>query len=252
MVPSPEPCAAPSGGESSATPAIRLRGRNLLALVVAPEFPMAAWFAALDAEVRASGPVLGRPVVADLSQTLDAGGMEAVEIVLEGLEARGLRLIGIEGVPAGALAPTRWAGLAAPLPGRNFSPEAAPRPRVAPAPTLAPAPPRTSAGLVLDRPIRSGQTVVFEDGDITVIGAIASGAEVVAGGSLHVYGPLRGRAIAGLRAGETARIFCSRLEAEMVGVGRLYRTAEHWGPALHGRPAQIWCDRGALRLGRLT
>ncbi len=96
--------------------------------------------------------------------------------------------------------------------------------------------------------MRSGQSVVFAEGDVTIVGSVSSGAEVLAGGSIHVYGALRGRAIAGLRAGAGARIFCRKLEAELVGVDQLYRTAEHWGPALHGRSVQVMCDRGSLRL----
>jgi septum site-determining protein MinC len=89
---------------------------------------------------------------------------------------------------------------------------------------------------------------VHEAGDVIVVGAVASGAEVIAGGSVHVYGALRGRAIAGLRSGAEARIFCRRLEAELVGIDQLYRTAEHWGPELQGRAVEVRCDRGALRL----
>jgi septum site-determining protein MinC len=100
--------------------------------------------------------------------------------------------------------------------------------------------------------VRSGQSVVFEEGDVTVVGAVASGAEVIAGGSIHVYGALRGRAIAGLKSGQAARIFCSRLEAELVGVDRLYRTAEHWGADLQGRAVQVRCDRRELRLSALV
>jgi septum site-determining protein MinC len=110
--------------------------------------------------------------------------------------------------------------------------------------SIAPAAP----SLLIDRPVRSGQAVTYEDGDIIVVGSVASGAELVAGGSIHIYGALRGRAIAGLSAGAAARIFCRRLEAEMVAVDRLYRTAEHWGPGLQGHAVQVWTDRGALRL----
>jgi len=159
-------------------------------------------------------------------------------VVLDGLQARDLRLVGVEGVDPSLVAGTPWAGLAAGLPGRDLGVEA----------TQAPAAP---AALLIDRPVRSGQSVVFEDGDVTVVGAVASGAEVIAGGSIHIYGRLRGRAIAGLREGAGARIFCSRLEAELVGIDRLYRAAEHWGPALHGRAVQVACDRGALRLAAL-
>ena len=119
----------------------------------------------------------------------------------------------------------------------------------APADAPAPAPPLPS--LVVDRPVRSGQSIFFEEGDVTVVGSVSSGAEVLAGGSIHVYGALRGRAIAGLKAGAGARIFCRKLEAELVAVDELYRTAEHWGERLHGCAVQIRHDRGALKLSAL-
>jgi septum site-determining protein MinC len=105
--------------------------------------------------------------------------------------------------------------------------------------------------LLIDRPVRSGQSIVFDQGDITIVGAVSSGAEVIAGGSIHVYGALRGRAIAGLTTGAAARIFCQKFEAEMVGVDDRYRTAEHWGPDLHGRAVQVRRDRDALRFSAL-
>ncbi|RAK55595.1 septum site-determining protein MinC [Phenylobacterium soli] len=224
---------------------LNLRGRSFLALVLAPQFPMAEWFGDLDREMAEAPRFFAhRPVVVDLAAIASAGP-EAPMIVLEGLEARGLRLVGVEGVSASSLAGTRWAGLAETLPGRDQPVSPTPGRRSG---RSAPARRPAATSLLIDRPVRSGQSVVFEEGDVIVLGAVASGAEVLAGGSIHVYGPLRGRAIAGLVAGPSARIFCRRLEAEMVGVDRLYRTAEHWGPALHGRAVQVLCDRGALRL----
>jgi septum site-determining protein MinC len=120
-----------------------------------------------------------------------------------------------------------------------------------PRPGAKPPPVQAASALVIDRPVRSGQSILHEAGDVTIIGAVASGAEVVAGGSIHVYGALRGRAIAGLKTGAQARIFCRKLEAELVGIDQLYRTAEHWGSTLHGRAVQVRCDRGALRLSPL-
>ncbi|MDB5461313.1 MAG: minC [Caulobacteraceae bacterium] len=214
-----------------------------MALVVAPEFPMTNWFAAFDQQLRSAADFFAdRPVVADLAATLEEGGPEALLIVLDGLEARNLRLVGVEGVDAALLAGTRWERLPKALHGRDLALEARSDP--SPPPEAAPSPP----SLLIDRPVRSGQSIVFEDGDVTIVGPVSSGAEVMAGGSIHVYGSLRGRAIAGLKTGAAARIFCRKLEAELVGVGQLYRTAEHWGAALHGRPVQVLCDRGALRL----
>ncbi|HET6970204.1 MAG TPA: septum site-determining protein MinC [Phenylobacterium sp.] len=242
--PSPRPAETDRGGPD--LPMVRVRGRSVMALVIAPEPPFAEWFAALDQHMRRAGGFFAdRPVVADLAAVLDGVGESAIPVALDGLEARGLRVIGAEGVRPALLAGTRWAGLATTLHGREVAQE--PR-NAAPAGAAGGVSPPS---LLVDRPVRSGQSVVFEDGDITVVGAVASGAEVIAGGSVHVYGPLRGRAIAGLKFGRDARIFCRRLEAELVGVDQLYRTAEHWGPDLHGRAVQVRCDRGMLQLSAL-
>jgi septum site-determining protein MinC len=239
--------------ETLPLPHITLRGRTFMALVIAPEFPMANWFSALDHQMRgAAGFFVDRPIVVNLAATLEEGGPEAVHIVLEGLEARELRLVGVEGVDPVLLVGTRWERLPKTLHGRaqtldawaETAPSTAddePSALVADAAQGAPS-------LLIDRPVRSGQSILFEDGDVTIVGPVASGAEVIAGGSIHIYGSLRGRAIAGLRTGSAARIFCRKLEAELVGVDRLYRTAEHWGEALHGRSVQVMCDRGSLRL----
>lgn len=229
---SPQPGLAP--------PAVQLRGRSFMALVMTPQAPLVGWFASLDAQLRdTAGLFADRPVVVDLSR-IAAEGRDTVLILLDGLETRGLRIIGLEGAGPQLLAATHWERLPTQLHGREAREVRKPGPTPVPPPSL-----------LIDGPVRSGRSVVFEDGDVTVVGAVASGAEVIAGGSIHIYGALRGRAIAGLRLGAAARIFCGRMEAEMVGIERLYRTAEHWGADLHGRPAQLRCDRGALRLSAL-
>jgi len=245
LYPGPHPAAAPRAtpdADGPSLPMLRMRGRSIMALVIAPEPPFTNWFAALDQQMRRSaGFFADRPVVVDLAAVIESVGREAIPVALEGLEARGLRVIGAEGVGPRLLAGTRWARLPTSLHGRD----------VAQAPAADPPAAAAVRSLLVDRPVRSGQSIVFEDGDITVVGAVASGAEVIAGGSIHVYGALRGRALAGLRTGAGARIFCRRLEAELVGVDQLYRTAEHWGPDLHGRAVQVHCDRGALQLSAL-
>jgi septum site-determining protein MinC len=224
-------------GETLSAPTLRVRGRSFMAMVLTPEFPFADWFAALDRQLAGSpGFFNDRPVVADLAGVAEVVGPESLPIVLDGLAARGLRVVGVEGVPAARLAKTRWHDVPTSLHGRDVALEGRSIRSAQSAPSL-----------LVDRPVRSGQSVVFDEGDIVVVGSVASGAEVIAGGNVHIYGPLRGRALAGLKQPD-ARIFCRRLEAEMVGVGTLYRTAEHWGPDLHGRAVQVRCDRGALRL----
>jgi septum site-determining protein MinC len=109
-------------------------------------------------------------------------------------------------------------------------------------------PPKRENSLIVDTPVRSGQTVFFPSGDVIVIGSIGSGAEVVAGGSIHVYGTLRGRAMAGISGNANSRIFCRRLEAELLAIDGYYRTAEELDGNLRGRPIQAWLSGETLML----
>ena len=124
------------------------------------------------------------------------------------------------------------------------------RARPPPTPTL---PAATSRARCWSRtPIRSGQSVVFPYGDITVLGAVSSGAEVVAGGSIHVYGALRGRAMAGAMGNNAkARVFSSRNEAELIAIDGYYLTAEDMAPELRGRPVQCWLNDRVLQIAGL-
>ena len=92
---------------------------------------------------------------------------------------------------------------------------------------------------MIEDPVRSGQSVVFMEGDVTVVGSVGSGAEIVAGGSIHVYGTLRGRALAGATGNARARIFCHRVEAELLAIQLLLQD----GRRDRGQPALL------LRLG---
>lgn len=107
------------------------------------------------------------------------------------------------------------------------------------------------ASLVITQPVRSGQSF-FAEGDVTIIGSVASGAEVIAGGSIHIYGTLRGRAMAGTLGNGTARIFCRKLEAELVAIDGFYRTAEDLEPGLRGKPAQFWLDGETFVAGSMA
>jgi len=105
--------------------------------------------------------------------------------------------------------------------------------------------------MLIDTPIRSGQSVVFPFGEVTVLGSVASGAEIVAGGSIHVYGTLRGRAMAGSAGDSRARIFCSRNEAELLAIDGYYQTAENMDANLRGRPVQVWLQDAGLSVEAL-
>ena len=85
-------------------------------------------------------------------------------------------------------------------------------------------------------------------GDVTIVGRVASGAEVIAGGSVHVYGALQGRVIAGISGSTSARIFCTETSAELLCIGGVYLTAENISPELEGRSLEARLDGEELKL----
>ncbi len=110
---------------------------------------------------------------------------------------------------------------------------------VAAAAAVAPAPGQLSA-LVVDKPLRSGQQVYARGRDLVVLAMVSAGAEVIADGHIHVYAPLRGKAIAGARGNSDARIFALALEAQLLSIAGVYRTGENPLPAnVQGKPAQV-------------
>ncbi|MGQ7791022.1 septum site-determining protein MinC [Faunimonas sp. B44] len=237
---------------------LRFRGRSFLALVLAPEPPIEAWFVEIDAlGKRSPGFFRGRPVVLDVSAlTLDKAGLAAL---IQDLYDREIRIMGIEGAKASMI------GLGMPplISGGRHAEEVEipdPAPRGTPAaaaqaaatPIHAPKPQGPVPSLLIDSPVRSGQSVLFPQGDVTIVGSVASGSEIVAGGSIHVYGTLRGRAIAGSTGNAGARIFCHKLEAELVAIDGLYKTADDMEPEYRGRSVQIWLDGDTIMMTALN
>jgi septum site-determining protein MinC len=218
-----------------------------MALVLAPEAPVEDWLDALDAQIERSPAFFeGRPVVLDLAALPSA--QPNVAGLLQRLHGRGIRIIGTEG------AHPSWQGLEswAPLHANGTRPA---RPIDVPderrTEQALPASSQESNSLLIDQPVRSGQSIVFEKGDVTVVGSVASGAEVIAGGSIHVYGTLRGRAIAGLTGNNRSRIFCRKLEAELLAIDGVYQTADDMSSALRGRPVQAWLAGESMMLATL-
>jgi len=104
------------------------------------------------------------------------------------------------------------------------------------------------APLLVDRPVRSGQQIYARETDLIVMGQVGPGAEVIADNNIHVYGPLRGRALCGVSGNAESRIFCQSLEAELVSVAGTFRMLETIPAALRGKPAQIWLDDERLNI----
>lgn len=114
-------------------------------------------------------------------------------------------------------------------------------PAIPPAHAAAPAA-DAEPGLVHTLPVRSGQQVFAANRDLTLMAMVGAGAEVVADGSIHVYGALRGRALAGASGHTGARIFCREFHAELVAIAGHYKVLDDVPKALHGKPVQVWLD----------
>lgn len=94
--------------------------------------------------------------------------------------------------------------------------------------------------MIVDKPVRSGQKIYAHNSDLVLLAMVNSGAEVMADGSIHVYAPLRGKALAGIKGNTGARIFSLHLEPELISIAGIYRTSEHPLPSnIQGKPAQV-------------
>jgi septum site-determining protein MinC len=105
--------------------------------------------------------------------------------------------------------------------------------------------------MVITQPVRSGQVVYAQNADLVVLAPVNPGAQVIADGHIHIYSTLRGRAVAGVQGLLGARIFCQRLDAELVAISGAYLTADDIPEARRGRPAQIHFEGGECRIAAL-
>ncbi|PHP66099.1 septum formation inhibitor MinC [Zhengella mangrovi] len=225
------------------TQAIRLKGRSFLATVLSPELPLDEWFERFDVLAsRSAGYFLKRPVMLDVTGI----GMDRDSLLdlVSRLGERGIRIMGIEGASDGELGPDLPPAMSGGLPASDLDARTQ-------EPASGPVPAQPAPSLMVTEPVRSGQTLI-SDGDITIIGSVASGAEVVAGGSVHVYGTLRGRVSAGSSGNASARIFCRKLEAELVAIAGFYQTSEDLEPRLHGQAVQLWLDGESILAERFN
>src|SRR3984957_15418136 len=219
---------------------VRMRGRSYVAFVFSPVVPIAGWLEEVDATLaRSPGFFVGKPVVLDLS-AVDLS-QSAIAHLVASLEQRNIRVLGIEGVDAAHLTTSMPPLLTGGRPCVLTQNE-----------PKKPEPKSKPTSLLLERPVRSGQSVVFAEGDVTVLGSVGSGAEIVAGGSIHIYGTLRGRAMAGVNGNSTARIFCQKIEAELLAIDGYYQTAEEIDATLRNRPAQAWLEGNIMRITPLN
>jgi septum site-determining protein MinC len=180
---------------------------------------------------------LNAPVVLDLRGTEDFTRKEEFVEARQLLRDHTLALIGIQNANPGQLDAAQAAGLASFAP--NSTQPSRPRPAAAapaPQPAIAPAPAKS---LLVTQPVRSGTQVYARGGDLVVTAPVSPGAEIMADGNIHVYAALRGRALAGANGDAEARIFCSRLEAELISIAGHYLVSDQLPPEQRGAAVQI-------------
>ncbi|RUU96440.1 MAG: septum formation inhibitor MinC [Mesorhizobium sp.] len=242
------------------TKSIRFRARSFVAFTLTPEAPLSEWLESLDRWIGNSpGYFAGRPVVLNLN-TLKPE-VRQIEALVAELGLRGIRIYAIEldgntaleanlpPVLIGAKEATAGLLMQADSKGR---PEETGKPEDEGRAEQGKQPqdrqPEAPATLMVKTPIRSGQSVFHAHGDVIVLGSVASGSEIVAAGSIHVYGTLRGRASAGVLGHSAARIFCRKNEAELLSVDGWYCTAEEMEPSLRGKAVQAFLEKDTLRI----
>lgn len=227
------------------------QGRSFLAFVLKPSAPLNNWLIELEEWESKSPDFFSRkPIVLDLS-AISLTRPDFSELLML-LRARKYRLISVESINPEWLEP----GLE-PLFGdkpfqelqtalnKNLEDTSETRPNE---PKETKSEELVEKSLMLDSPVRSGQSVFFPTGDVTVTGSVASGSEIIAGGSIHIYGALRGRVFAGSYGNAKARIFCKKFEAELLVIGGYYKSSEDIDQDLYGQPVQAWLEDKMIKL----
>jgi len=265
------------------TSAVGLGARSLLAFVLEPKAPLKDWYGALDEWLaRTPNFFSSKPVILQMSglnvslkeyRTLLSQlalrhirvmavenssptlvGPHLPPIVNGGREANVDKLLGDEapeGPDTASAAPSPANGNDAveePAPAKadKAFEEAAATPE-SPAST-SPLQPPPRGNHYHDGNLRSGQKIMHIDGDVTVMGRVASGAEIVAGGTVHIYGALQGRVFAGVAGATDARIFCREARAELLCIGEAFVTAEDLDPKFEGAAIEASLENGRIKI----
>lgn len=256
---------------------IRIKGRSFLAVVLSPDLPVDNWLERLDdLASRSAGFFLGRPVVLDVAEL--AISRDELKALIAELSSRNVSIMGLEGarpsmVERGMPPILKGGRPVSDVDVPKVDPESSPaedkkktgkatkasgkadeigETETPQAMITAPQARSVVQSLLLREPVRSGQSVIFTEGDVTVIGSVASGAEIIAGGSIHIYGALRGRAMAGSVGNASARIFCRKMEAELLAIDGIYKMAEDMPPELLGKPVQLWLEDDVIKAEKMA
>lgn len=225
---------------------VEIRSRFVTAIVLRSADPLdEACLQALDRQLQqAPHFFVNAPIVVDLEPAESLRDRADFMKLAHRLRSRRLHVFGVQNGTERQRIEANGAGLVALPKGAERAVDTEPRqdktPREA---TAAPA-----GSLLITEPVRSGQVIFADRGDLIVVAPVSTGAELVAAGSIHVYGRLSGRALAGVNGDQTARIFCQSLDADLIAIAGLYRASEDVETALRGRAIQAFLEDDHLRM----
>lgn len=190
------------------------------------------------------------PIIIDLGELDSEGERLDFPALLYLLGSRDLTPVGVRGGNPVQQYAAKSAKLAvlADIKSEGAAAAAAPAPG---APKAASAVKPAGATKLIDHPVRSGQRIYATGGDLIVLAQVSPGAEILADGNIHIYGALRGRALAGVQGNLDARIFCSDLQAELIAIAGHYRISENLDDTERGRPVQVHLVDNSLIIDRL-
>ncbi len=183
------------------------------------------------------------PIILDLQQVTDAGSGFDLALVLGLLRSQNLMPVGVRGGSESQIEAAHALDLAVFAEGSE-KPIASQR-------TVRSSVIKQETSRLVKQPVRSGQRIYASGGDLIVMASVSPGAELMADGNIHVYGTLRGRALAGVKGNLEARIFCTNLEAELVSVSGNYRISENMDQSIRGQSVQIYLDGESLLIETL-
>lgn len=193
------------------------------------------------------GFFLRTAVCLDLSALEPAPEAEEIRAVADAVRRAGMLVVGLASGPAAVDGLAQALGLPTLGQFRAQNKPAAP----AQVPAVRPAEPAAVPALMHHQLVRSGQRIYARQRDLVLTATVGAGAEVMADGCVHVYGALRGRAMAGARGQSTARIFCQAFHAELVSIAGVFRVFETIPDELAGQPVQAWLEGDALHVARI-
>lgn len=238
------------GSNKNRSSPMPLRGASYTMMVLQlAELAQPNFFNRLQAKISQAPSFFdGAPILLNLEGTAGGSGEDFQELAARLRELR-LALVGVQGGDEAQHEAAMDVGLAI-FPSwrassRGLRDLAMPAPQEAP---VAAPEPETRRPLLIERPVRSGTRIYAEGTDLIVTAPVGAGSELLADGSIHVYAPLRGRALAGVSGDTNARIFCRQLSAELLSIAGHHQVSEEIADALMGRPVHVRLEGDQLRI----